>query len=211
MRESGEPRVLRREGEAIAVLMPLGARLDHGPGWVKTTADRGTYLASAGGWTGVDVDQFLKDSYESRRLSTRPPSRFDRPRRYRLDRGLAQWSRPAVRLLHEPADDYLAISLVTDGEIDDGVSYGSAPATDEAASEKLLQQVDVLPLDEPTMRRLARIRGALSTRGQRIGDPAVKIAATALHHDLALVTRNLDHLRRIPNLKLYDLSRPNKR
>ena len=35
-------------------------------------ADYEAFLASAGGWKDVDVDQFLKDNEESRRMSTRP-------------------------------------------------------------------------------------------------------------------------------------------
>ncbi len=100
----------------------------------------------------------------------------------------------------------MAISLVTYGEISDGIYDGTARGTDEAAFEKLLQAFDVLPLDEPIMRRLARIRGGLRKRGQGIGDPDIMIAATALHHDFMLITRNLDHFRCVPHLKLYDLS-----
>lgn len=38
---------------------------------------------------------------------------------------------------------------------------------------------------------------------QIIGDPDILIAATALYHDLTLVTRNQAHFQRIPDLKLY--------
>jgi hypothetical protein len=40
---------------------------------LKTRADYEAFLASAGGWAEVDVDTFLKENEESRRLSTRPP------------------------------------------------------------------------------------------------------------------------------------------
>lgn len=39
----------------------------------KTKEDYEAFLASAGGWKDVDVDSFLNDNYESRRISTRPP------------------------------------------------------------------------------------------------------------------------------------------
>lgn len=35
-------------------------------------------------------------------------------------------------------------------------------------------------------------------------DPDLLIAATALHHDLTLVTRNRKHFERIPGLDLYE-------
>ena len=39
----------------------------------KTKADYEAFLASFGGWKDVDVDAFLKDNEENRRISTRPP------------------------------------------------------------------------------------------------------------------------------------------
>lgn len=38
----------------------------------KTEEDYESFLATAGSWSDVDVDTFLKDNEESRRLSTRP-------------------------------------------------------------------------------------------------------------------------------------------
>ncbi|RIK40726.1 MAG: hypothetical protein DCC55_14085 [Chloroflexi bacterium] len=38
----------------------------------KTRADYEAFLSSAGGWRGVDVDAFLKENYQSRRISTCP-------------------------------------------------------------------------------------------------------------------------------------------
>ena len=53
------------------------------------------------------------------------------------------------------------------------------------------------------MERFGVVRGDLQRRGQTIGDPDILIAATALHHDLTLLTRNLRHFTRIPGLMLY--------
>ncbi len=53
------------------------------------------------------------------------------------------------------------------------------------------------------MERFGVIRGELQRRGEAIGDPDLLIAATALDHDLTLLTRNRKHFTRIPNLKLY--------
>jgi hypothetical protein len=39
----------------------------------KTKEDYEAFLSSFGGWKDVDVDTFLKDNYESRRISTHPP------------------------------------------------------------------------------------------------------------------------------------------
>jgi tRNA(fMet)-specific endonuclease VapC len=109
----------------------------------------------------------------------------------------------AVDALRALAPDGLAISLVTYGEIYEGIYYGRDPAGSERVFRQFLRAVDVLPLTRPIMRRFARIRGDLRRRGQLIGDPDVLIAATALHHDLTLVTGNHAHFRRIPELRLH--------
>lgn len=67
-----------------------------------------------------------------------------------------------------------------------------------------LRVVEVIGMNEEIMRGYAYIRGTLRRDGTSIGVADILIAATALHYDLTLVTGNLDHFRRIPELKLYE-------
>jgi predicted nucleic acid-binding protein len=53
------------------------------------------------------------------------------------------------------------------------------------------------------MLRFAEVRSFLRRRGQLIPDFDLLIAATALHHDLTLLTFNRRHFLRVPDLKLY--------
>lgn len=46
------------------------------------------------------------------------------------------------------------------------------------------------------MQRFARIRGDLRRKGQLISDPNILIAATAIHHDLILLPRNVKDFQR---------------
>ncbi len=101
------------------------------------------------------------------------------------------------------AGERLGTSLVTYGEVYDGLSYGRRPVESEAGFLRLLQVVHVIGLDEAIMRRFALIRGGLRKAGLPIGDSDIMIAATAIHYDLTLVTRNLEHFRRVPDLKIY--------
>jgi len=65
------PRVLSRGSEPIAVVTPVRR---HRAKRTVSKEDYEAFLASAGGWKGnVDVDKFLRDNEESRRISTRPP------------------------------------------------------------------------------------------------------------------------------------------
>ena len=74
VRRSGKPRLLRRDGEDLAVIAPVTRPVKRTRKRVKTNADREAFLSSAGGWQGnVDVDRFLEDNYRSRDQSSRPP------------------------------------------------------------------------------------------------------------------------------------------
>ena len=53
------------------------------------------------------------------------------------------------------------------------------------------------------MQRFARLKADLAHRGRVIGDFDALIAATALHHRLTLVTRNVRHFGRIAELLLH--------
>ena len=74
VRRSGQARVLRRDSEDLAMLVPVAhpkKRRGRTKGYSKEDDD--AFLASAGGWKGnVDVERFLADNYESRRRSTHP-------------------------------------------------------------------------------------------------------------------------------------------
>jgi len=109
----------------------------------------------------------------------------------------------ANELVSSLVADGLAITLITFGEIYEGIYYGPNSKNHENGFRKFLQGVDVLPLNRRIMQRFARLRGQLRRHGKLIGDPDLLIAATVLHHDLTLLTRNRRHFDRIPELKLY--------
>jgi hypothetical protein len=73
VRASREPRVLRRHGEDLAVLVPVPAAPRRRGFRNKTAADYAAFRGAAGSWKDVDIDRFLTELYESREHSTRPP------------------------------------------------------------------------------------------------------------------------------------------
>ena len=112
----------------------------------------------------------------------------------------------AVNLLARLRGEGLAVSIISYGELFEGALGAPDPAPELARFRRFLGRLAVLPLDEPTMERFARIRAELRRRGQLIPDLDLLIAATAMHHDLTLLTRNVRHFGRIPELKLYEPS-----
>lgn len=109
----------------------------------------------------------------------------------------------AVQLLTGLRRGGLAISDITFGEVYEGIYSGRDPVTAERGFRQFLRLATVVPTNRTIMRRFARLRGELRARGLLIGDLDLLIAATALAHDLTLVTRNRRHFARIPGLALY--------
>lgn len=66
----------------------------------------------------------------------------------------------------------------------------------------MLRPYRKLPLDERVAVKAAEFRRRLRLRGELIGDFDILIAATAVSADLPLVTDNLDHFSRLPEVKL---------
>lgn len=119
---------------------------------------------------------------------------------------VADWlhGQPAtVTTLTQLREQGLAISVITYGEIYEGVYYGRQPQQAEKAFRQFLRGVSVLPLTRPTMRQFARLRGELRRQGRIIPDADLLIASTALNHDLTLLTRNRAHFERVKDLSLY--------
>jgi len=72
VRRAGEPRVLRRDGEDLAMVVPL-PRAKKSRFKKPTEADLEAFRSAAGGWSDIDTDKLIENIYESRRISTRPP------------------------------------------------------------------------------------------------------------------------------------------
>ena len=109
----------------------------------------------------------------------------------------------AVALLNLLLSDGVAISVITFGEIYEGVSFGSDPARHLAGFRRFLHGVRVLEVNRRIARQFGQLRGLLRRQGQLLPAPDLLIAATALAYDLTLVTLNLRHFQRVPGLRLY--------
>lgn len=72
----------------------------------------------------------------------------------------------------------------------------------ERFDHHLLPAITVLPFDLEVARVYGRIRAELEAAGRMPGEADLQIAATALHHDLTVVTGNLDHFQRVPGLRV---------
>ena len=58
------------------------------------------------------------------------------------------------------------------------------------------------------MERYAETRALMRRRGDLIPDVDLLIGATALDHNLTVLTYNVRHLQRVPGLRVYQPRRP---
>lgn len=111
---------------------------------------------------------------------------------------------PAIQTLESLAPSGLAISLITYAELYEGAYYARDSNRALAEIAAFLDAKDVIPVTQEIVERFAVVRGGLTRHlRNQIGDLDLIIAATALTHDLTLVTRNLRHFVHVPGLAIY--------
>jgi len=109
----------------------------------------------------------------------------------------------ATDLLGALFQDGMAMSIITFAEVYEGIYYGYNRTHYTQIFQRFLHGVTVLGITRSIAKQYARMRGELGRKGQLIDQPDLFIAATATHHHLILVTRNVKDYQRIPNLKLH--------
>ncbi len=111
----------------------------------------------------------------------------------------------ATSLIASLAPDGIAISIITFLEIYEGIYTSANPRQTEQLVRVFLQTVPVLPLNRTVAKRTALVRAELRRKGRSVRQRAfdIVIAATALTHNLTLVTRNAADYRAIDALNLH--------
>ena len=104
------------------------------------------------------------------------------------------------------SDDGLAVSIIAVIEIYEGAFGSLDPQATLDGLRSFLGDFAILPVTDPIVAHFARLRASLRRDGQLIPDMDLLIAATAITEDLALITRNVRHFARLPDLQLYQPS-----
>ena len=101
----------------------------------------------------------------------------------------------------DPEDQFT--SSVTIGELVYGAYRTDRPEHFLAAiDERVLPNVGVLVFDEPAARVYGRIRAHLERAGQRLAEPDLRVASIALVSSHTVVTGNVRHFSRVPDLRV---------
>jgi tRNA(fMet)-specific endonuclease VapC len=94
-------------------------------------------------------------------------------------------------------------SAVVVGELYKGAFRSSAVARHlDNIEKRVLPAVTVLSYDVPAARLYGQVRAQLESAGRPLADADLQITATALLHDLELVTGNVKHFKRVPGLRI---------
>lgn len=83
-----------------------------------------------------------------------------------------------------------------------GARNSNNPQENQELIDELVSWVTVLDFDHATGAQFGRIKAELKQSGKPVNDSDLFIAATAVSHDLVLVTNNLRHFERIRSLRI---------
>ena len=98
----------------------------------------------------------------------------------------------------------LHVSVVTLAELKAWVLRKQTAHRFRQGLDLLLRDFVVLPVDEAVADRSGEVGADLHDRGTTLATPDLLIGATALVHDLAMVTNNVQHFTRVPGLTVVD-------
>ena len=153
-----------------------------------------------------EAEAIKADIYCAREEGTRPPVRHLVDSAYLID---AVGALPAaVQTLERLSEDGLAVSAIAVVEVYEGAYRLPDPGAMLASFRAFLAAHAVLPVAAPVAANFARTRAGLRRQGHLIPDMDLLITATALTHDLTLVTRNLRHFGRIDGPRLFEPDDP---
>ena len=96
---------------------------------------------------------------------------------------------------------YFTFSVITRYEILRGL-HAKGAVQQLATFDQLCSASRVLPVTDPVIVQAAAIYADLHHRGELINDADILIAATAISHELVVVTNNEVHFRRIRKLQI---------
>ena len=108
----------------------------------------------------------------------------------------------ALKRIQTKRPDQVAISTITQAELEYGLTRSKFPERNRAALLQFLFPFQLLDFDQLAAVQYGTIRSYLESKGKPIGAMDLLIAAQARSRDLILVTNNEKEFRRVEGLKV---------
>lgn len=91
-------------------------------------------------------------------------------------------------------------TAITLGELLYGAARRGSPSLTRRVRELLESALSIVPFDRRAAEVYGELRAALEREGRRLAEPDLRIAAIARSRELTLVTGNVRHFERVPEL-----------
>ena len=114
-------------------------------------------------------------------------------------------NREVARRIEELTPEGIGISVVSMGELYEGVYKASDPTRSEEALQLVLSEIDVVPIDDEVCRIYGQQRGRLRAGNADTGNNDIWIGATAIRHGLTLLTNNRRHFEQMEGLSIVSM------
>jgi tRNA(fMet)-specific endonuclease VapC len=109
-------------------------------------------------------------------------------------------SLPLIRRLARTPPEHQFTTAVTLGELLYGAARRGSAKLEREVRELVVGALPVLPFDAAAAEVYGPLRARLEGEGRRLDEPDLRIASIALSRDLTLVTGNVRHFARVPDL-----------
>ena len=105
------------------------------------------------------------------------------------------------------AADPMALSVITYGELFYGAMKSDRPVKNAARVRRVGEILQIIDVSPAIMETFGTLKVDMERGGGRLDDLDVMIAATAIHLNYTLVTNNVRHFGRIPDLVVENWTR----
>jgi tRNA(fMet)-specific endonuclease VapC len=107
---------------------------------------------------------------------------------------------PLIRRLAKLPPPEQFTTAITLGELLYGAERRGSARLRSRVRDLIGAALTVLPFDDVAAEVYGELRARLEAEGRRLDEPDLRIASIALAHDLTLVTANVRHFNRVPDL-----------
>ena len=99
-------------------------------------------------------------------------------------------------------NDKIAVSFMTVAELYYGSEKSNNPSKNSSLVDEFLLSVEIVHSDYPILKKFGNIKVSLQKAGNPLADADLFIAATTLVKCEKLITGNIEHFKRIQELKI---------